>query len=268
MPRLRSRAKVLLPQVGYAEHKHWWEASGHHTCFYDTASSDTNHNQSAVLTALQQHQPDVLVLIHPNNPTADYVSESDLELWRQHLPKNGQIVIDEAFIDPTPERSLTHRLDLPGLVVLRSVGKFFGLPGLRLGFVLADPGTLRQMRTALGPWSVSALAQWAGCRMLADKAWQQAMIPVLVKQSHRQAGQLRAAGYKPAATPLFTSLSLPHEAAAELALHFLQRGIALRYYHQHSEKAWLRLGLAADSAQAAIARALGDVQEGLPRRAI
>nr|WP_246386567.1 threonine-phosphate decarboxylase [Litorivivens lipolytica] len=262
LPRLRAKSKVLLPEVGYAEHRQCWEAVGHEICFYDGASRD------AVSEALTKHQPEVLVLIHPNNPTADIVAAEDLKYWHSLLPSDGQIVVDEAFIDPTPGHSLTSCLHLPGLVILRSVGKFFGLPGLRLGFVLAEPALLRPLREAFGPWPVSSLAQWAGCQMLADRVWQQSMIRELQVQSERQDSLLRATGLSPRSTPLFTSLCLPHEQAENLALALLERGIAPRYYHQHPEWAWLRLGLAPAESMGRLEQALKDIQEGLPRRAI
>ncbi len=258
LPRLRAASKVLLPQVGYAEHRQCWESAGHETCFFE----------GSVTAALRAQRPDVMVLIHPNNPTAEYVDAEDLEHWRSLLPSDGQIVIDEAFIDPTPERSLTPSLGVPGLVILRSVGKFFGLPGLRLGFVLAEPALLRQLREAFGPWPVSSLAQWAGCLMLADRVWQQSMAEELQAQSDRQYRLLCAAGLEPHTTPLFTSVRLPHEQAAQLTMAFLQRGIAPRYYHQHPDWAWLRLGLAPETGQGRLEQALQDIQEGLPRRAI
>lgn len=262
LPRLRAKSKVLLPEVGYAEHRKCWEAAGHAICFYEGASREQ------VSEALIKRRPDVLVLIHPNNPTADYVGAADLEDWRTLLPPDGQIVIDEAFIDPTPERSLVGNLGMPGLVILRSVGKFFGLPGLRLGFVLAEPALLRRLREAFGPWPVCSLAQWAGCHMLADSGWQQAMTQQLLAQSERQCNLLLDAGLEPRSTPLFTSLRLPHDVAADLAIALLQRGIAPRYYHQHPEWAWLRLGLAPAEGIGRLEQGLRDIQEGLPRRAI
>lgn len=262
LPRLRAKSKVLLPRVGYAEHRQCWEAAGHTSCFYEDAG------RKSVSEALRQHQPDVVVLIHPNNPTADYVAAADIEHWRALLPSDGQIVIDEAFIDPTPEHSLVSLLGMSGLVILRSVGKFFGLPGLRLGFVLAEPALLRALREAFGPWSVSSLAQWAGCQMLTSRTWQQSMTRQLLAKSEQQCNLLRAAGLEPHATPLFTSLKLTHEEAAYLALELLKRGIAPRYYHQHPDWAWLRLGLAPADGMDRLEQALKDIQAGLPRRAI
>ena len=63
----------------------------------------------------------------------------------------GWLVVDEAFMDCTPEHSLAAHSHLPGLVVLRSFGKFFGLAGARLGFVLAHAGVLRASPNCLAP---------------------------------------------------------------------------------------------------------------------
>src|SRR3546814_9350861 len=66
--------------------------------------------------------------------------------------------LDEAFADAVPEASVAPACERPGLVVLRSFGKFFGLAGARLGFVLAAPALTERLNAALGPWAVSGPA--------------------------------------------------------------------------------------------------------------
>ena len=79
---------------------------------------------------------------------------------------NGWLVVDEAFMDSTPEQSISPDLPLKNLIVLRSVGKFFGLAGIRAGFVLAEEKVLQVMREHFGPWSISAFAREVSlCRL-------------------------------------------------------------------------------------------------------
>src|SRR5690606_40977662 len=68
----------------------------------------------------------------------------------------------------TPQHSLAAHSHLPGLVVLRSFGKFFGLAGARLGFALAHGGLLRALEEQLGPWPVGGPTRWLGSVLLAD----------------------------------------------------------------------------------------------------
>ncbi|KIZ33002.1 aminotransferase class I/II-fold pyridoxal phosphate-dependent enzyme, partial [Stutzerimonas stutzeri] len=78
----------------------------------------------------------------------------------------GWLLVDEAFMDCTPQHSLAAHSHLPGLVVLRSFGKFFGLAGARLGFALAHDGLLRALEELLGPWAIAGPARWLGSTLL------------------------------------------------------------------------------------------------------
>lgn len=241
LPQLRRQSRVLLPAVGYAEHARCWRQQGHQCHDYHSVQRDD------LAREIRRQRADVLVLIHPNNPTGACVSAGDVLHWRALLPADGQLIVDEAFIDATPAQSLTHLLPLPGLVVLRSIGKFFGLPGLRLGFLLADAARVAECRQALGPWPVNAVAQWAGEIMLADWVWQLQARQQLQSQSQRQAEVLAplasALGAAFTQTAFFSALRLPHAPAQALLSALLGHAIALRYYRQHPRDAWLRISL-------------------------
>jgi len=117
----------------------------------------------------------VLVLIHPNNPTGTRFPVEELLAWQTRLDaRGGWLVVDEAFMDATPEASLAPFCPRSGLILLRSLGKFFGLAGARVGFVLAPPQVLERLAGLLGPWAVSSPARWVATRALADHDWQQA----------------------------------------------------------------------------------------------
>ena len=270
LPALRKPCTVLLPRLGYAEHAHHWQAQGHRCEYYDNADAET------VLEAIAVHHPEVLVVIHPNNPSAERVTRADVLAWQSRLPASGQIIVDEAFVDIQPEASIVPLLPLPGLVVLRSGGKFFGLPGLRLGFLLADEVTVAAVAEALGPWPVNSLAQWAGEIMLADRAWQKQAQARLLAHSAQQFQRVRdslgAMSASITSTAYFISARMPHELAAWLCREMLQRHIVLRYYDQHSDYACLRIGLAASESELmrleSALTALVNLQAGLSNRAI
>lgn len=100
---------------------------------------------------------DLVVLGNPTNPTGVLHDPADLV----RLARPGRVlVVDEAFIDTVPgERgSLAARRDVPGLVVVRSLTKTWGLAGLRVGYVLAEPAMIRTLARAQPLWSVSAPA--------------------------------------------------------------------------------------------------------------
>lgn len=274
LPMLRQHSTVLLPRLAYGEHAHHWQAQGHRCEYYDNAHGNT-HDET-LHAAIEKYQPDVLVLIHPNNPTGERVSQQEVLGWHAKLPAGGQIIIDEAFVDVQPEESLSPLLPVPGLIILRSAGKFFGLPGLRLGFLLADEHTVARVASALGPWPLNSLAQWAGETMLADEYWHQQARERLIERALHQSACLQpllsAFSESASFTNFFISMQMPHKRAEWLCRELLCQHIAVRYYHQHSNYACVRIGLTAsdrdlDRLQSTLTY-LTNIQEGLSSRAI
>lgn len=115
----------------------------------------------------------VLIVGNPNNPDGRSWAPAELLAASAELrAAGGLLVVDEAFADLQPEVSLAPHLDQPGLCVLRSFGKFFGLAGVRLGFALCSPGGLApRLAASLGPWPVSGVTAHLGLRALADRDW-------------------------------------------------------------------------------------------------
>jgi cobalamin biosynthetic protein CobC len=161
LPLLRSVSRVGVIAPGYNEHAHAWRRAGHHV-FELTAE--------ALLA--QVDDVDVMVLIHPNNPGGDRFDLPALLACHARLAaRGGWLVVDEAFMDATPHDSLCPHTGNEGLIVLRSVGKFFGMAGARAGFVCADATLLDAARERLGPWTVSGPTRHALRHALADVAW-------------------------------------------------------------------------------------------------
>jgi len=133
---------------------------------------------------------DLVVVGNPTNPTSVLHPASALE----ELARPGRtLVVDEAFMDAVPgeREALCDRTDLPGLVVLRSLTKTWGLAGLRIGYVLSDPETVRTLEDAQPLWPVSspALAAAEACmepRALAEAA--AAAERIAVDRAHLVAG--------------------------------------------------------------------------------
>ena len=119
---------------------------------------------------------------------------------------------------------------LPNLIVLRSLGKFFGLAGARVGFVAARPDLLAALREAAGPWPLCGPARTLARRALADTAWQDVMRHTLVEASARLARLL--APLDPEGTrrvhPLFVWLPTP--GAESIAAALARQGILVRHF--------------------------------------
>jgi histidinol-phosphate/aromatic aminotransferase/cobyric acid decarboxylase-like protein len=94
------------------------------------------------------------------------------------LTQFGLVVIDEAFMDflpPSRQTSLIRRIaDFDNLVVVRSLTKFYSLPGLRLGYGIAQPERLARWQSWRDPWPVNTLAEAAAIAALQDQAYQTA----------------------------------------------------------------------------------------------
>ncbi|GAB2657546.1 threonine-phosphate decarboxylase CobD [Vibrio panuliri] len=161
---------VALPRIGYKEHQHAWQEM----------RLGENQWRVELYDDLQSQQQiehcDVVVIIHPNNPNGRCYQPSELmHLGDIMTKKGGFLVVDEAFVDCTPNVSLFNHMQermLSGVIVLRSVGKFFGLAGARVGFVFAQQTTLDQMQDLLGPWTVAGPARWAVKQALLNRDWQ------------------------------------------------------------------------------------------------
>ena len=239
LPRLRAACQVGVPHPAYAEHAHAWRAAGHAVAAWDAGLG---------VDAL-----DVLVLVHPNNPSGQSYAQAELLAWHARLAaRGGWLVVDEAFIDATPEASVAGLCPRPGLIVLRGLGKFFGLAGARVGFVLAEPALLGALDDRLGPWAVSAPSRWVARAALADTAWQHSARPALLAAGARLADLLRDHGLAPAGgTALFQWVRTAE--AADWHDRLARQGIltrlfadphSLRFGLPHHEADWARLAAA------------------------
>ncbi len=180
-----------------------------------------------------------VIVGNPNNPTAERVEPGRLLGWHAQLSaRSGTLIVDEAFADTGASGSLAAHTHRAGLVVLRSVGKFFGLAGIRAGFVLACPELIATLRDTLGAWTVSGPARHAVAAAFADAPWQAAARARLAADGDRLAALLRGHGFHVHATPLFSWTADPRAAALHDAL--AKHGIWTRYFAQPSS---VRVGL-------------------------
>ncbi|MFZ4727202.1 MAG: threonine-phosphate decarboxylase CobD [Pseudanabaena sp.] len=115
-----------------------------------------------------------ILINNPHNPTGYLFSRDSL---LPYLEQFALVVIDEAFMDflsPEQQQSLIDLVPLhPNLVILRSLTKFYSLPGLRLGYAIAHPDRLQRWQAWRDPWCVNALAVAAGIAVLEDQEFQQ-----------------------------------------------------------------------------------------------
>lgn len=154
LPRLRAPGEVRIVSPTYNEHAAAFEAAGWRV----TPVADLEATRGA----------EAAVVVNPNNP--------DGRAWRPAAVRaaaasTGLMIVDESFVDADPTVSTAPSLGAPGLVALRSFGKFFGLAGVRLGFALGAAEEVGALAAMLGPWAVSGPALAIGAQALADLDW-------------------------------------------------------------------------------------------------
>jgi cobalamin biosynthesis protein CobC len=239
LPRLFPAGGVAVLSPTYNEHARGWALAGH---------TVTEARRWEELGGAP-----IAVIVNPNNPDGGYFEREELlALAAEKHAKGGALILDEAFADVVPQISLASMAGTPGLVMLRSFGKFFGLAGIRLGFVLAEPALTGRLRQAMGAWAVSGEAIAIGRSALADTLWQNGTRASLRTARQELDADLAAAGTVIGGTDLYRLLQTSH--APALFRQLGQAGIWVRRFADHPR--WLRFGLPAHAEAAERLRAV------------
>jgi len=210
--------RAMIPAPTYNEHRAAFVAAGWQV---------EDHLQAGA---------DALVVVHPNNP--------DGRLWLADAFSAPAVIpvviIDESFCDIAPASSMIALAARPGVVVLKSFGKFWGLAGVRLGFAIGDPAILARLAEALGPWAVAGPALAIGTAALNDPGWAADTRQRLAQDAARLDGLMTGAGAEVVGgTTLFRLYRVADAAAWHDRLARAQ--ILSRVFPYASD--WLRLGL-------------------------
>lgn len=251
LPRLRAPGVVAVLAPSYGEYAPAWRAAGHQVI--ECVAEDLRQQDVEAI--------DVMVLASPNNPDGCYFSREVLLALAQRLSEsNGWLIVDEAFADVDSENSLANIAGMAGaenVIVLRSLGKFFGLAGARVGFCIAAPNVLSRLQEVLGPWPLAHPSRFIAKFGLGDTAWQAAQRQRLYAASGRLVTLLTTNGLPPTGgTALFQYVQCT--VAAALYEHLAQRGLLVRYFAKPSA---LRFGLPEnETVWTRLENALGEVQ--------
>lgn len=219
----KHRVQVVGPT--YEEHAASWRARGHDVEIIDEISAaDAN----------------VVIVVNPNNPDGRLVSPDVLLKTADRLAGRGILIVDEAFADVTPDFSIAPFAGRPGLLILRSFGKFFGLAGLRLGFAIGTAFDADVLRKSLGPWAVAGPALRIGTDALLNRDWQQSTRTRLSRDANRLDELLSSRGLNiEGGTSLYRLAQSSRAASIFEALG--RAGIMVRKFDYNP--AWLRFGL-------------------------
>jgi cobalamin biosynthetic protein CobC len=222
----RGRATILAPT--YSEHARVAELAGH------------NVVEAADVTQLAESR--IAIVVNPNNPDGRIVPKDALLALADRLRRRGGLLlVDEAFMEVGPYGvSLADQTARGNIVVLRSFGKFYGLPGLRLSFAIAPPEIAARIAAAVGPWPVSGAALAVATTALADIAWREKTRGLLAEAAARLDGLIAKAGLELIGGTSLFRLVRTRE-APELFQRLGEAGILVRRFTDYP--AWLRFGL-------------------------
>ena len=237
LPALLAPQPVAIVGPTYGEHARCWARAGHEAMVTDGIAS-------------AEASARVVVIVNPNNPSGRRIGADRLVALAKWLgARGGWLVVDEAFADVAPQISVADHAGRDGLVVLRSLGKFYGLAGARVGFALTSRAMAARLREAFGPWAVGAPALAIAAGALADRVWAKRMQRILAIRRGELESVLEEAGLElVGSTDLFVTVR--HKEASALAERLLDARILVRSFPE--ERSQLRFGI--PGGQRALAR--------------
>jgi histidinol-phosphate aminotransferase len=199
----------------------------------------------------------LLFLCLPNNPTGTTVPEADLRRMIE-ATGNGVVVIDEAYAEYATTNCLPLTGEYPHLIVLRTLSKFCGLAGLRVGYGVCPPAVAEKLHSIRAPYNVNGAGQVAGRVALANRAWLAETV-ALVKAERTRLGQALAA--VPGLTPLpsdanFFLVRVDGGRAQALYEGLMARGIMIRYFTRPDLRDYVRISVGTPEQNTALLAAL------------
>ncbi|MEP3233864.1 MAG: threonine-phosphate decarboxylase [Hyphomicrobiales bacterium] len=240
LPNLFEGEAVSIVSPTYGDHAAAWQRSA---------------RACSLIGSADEHHDGNLVLTNPNNPDGrKYSADELLGLAEKQTRAGSWLIVDEAFADlGDGEKPTAALVDEFNVIILKSIGKFFGLAGVRLGFMVAPPAIIEGMAKQLGSWPVSGPALEIGFQALSNVAWQNETRAFLKAQTDAVLEIFRHASIPVVGgTDLFTLV----DQSSKLALfkELLRAKIYVRSFDYNGN--WLRVGLPANDDELARLKAV------------
>ena len=192
IPRVYRPKKVLIPVPTFTEYEAAVTAAGGEVMSFPLREKDGFH-VDAIEMAFALKGADMAFICNPNNPTGLLIPKSEMrEILNYALKEGVKVVVDETFMDFVDSESLVKdAVQMPHLICLRAFTKFFGMPGLRVGYAVANEETAASLASSLEPWSVSTLAECAAIAALNDWGHIKKTRKLIAKERDRLLSALR-----------------------------------------------------------------------------
>jgi threonine-phosphate decarboxylase len=171
LPQVIKMKKVLLVVPTFSEYESSIRRAGGKVFYYRTNEKEEFCIQPQKLLAELRKGYDALYICNPNNPTGVLTLKKVLkEIAAAARKQSAAVIIDETFIDFNENQSMKHETErFENIYILRSMTKFFALPGLRAGYVISSRENIKKLKAGQEPWSMNVLSQHAGIASLRDK---------------------------------------------------------------------------------------------------
>jgi len=232
-PRLVGGGRGLIVAPAFAEYASALTRSGWQIDYLTLQSGDGFALPLPALREKLAEGYDLLFICNPGNPTGALIPKDDIERVIDLCHESGTfLVLDEAFIDFCEAESAKGVVrQSRRAVLLRSMTKFFAIPGLRLGYAIGAPETIDAIASLQDPWSVNTAAQVAGIASLKDALYCERTRDYVEKERERLAGGLaRFPGlrvFPSRANYILVQLG-NGSTAGELRLQLMKKGILIR----------------------------------------
>lgn len=168
-------SKTLIPSPTFSEYALSCKSRGIEMFFINLRANDFRLDVELFDNIKDGITPNSLFIIcNPNNPTGKLIPKQELAvILRELQDRNSYLLLDEAFMDfvDVNESMVSYIDKYDNLIILKSVTKFFALPGLRLGFVLASPKLIKKFHTLKDPWNINTFAGFVGTEVMGDKQY-------------------------------------------------------------------------------------------------
>lgn len=224
--------KVLIPIPTFCEYERALNNSNISINFYKLKE------KQEFLVSMDEIIPqlpgiDLVFLCNPNNPTGTFLHREEILILVKEIQRRKIfLVLDEAFIDLHEEESFIKEVkNYDHLIILRSLTKFFGLPGLRIGFGVGSSKLIKELKIQKIPWSVNYLAQIAVREVLRDEKFISKSRSFLLEEKeffYQELSNIKGwKVYKPSANFIFIKL-LGNISSEMLQNKLAKKGILIR----------------------------------------
>lgn len=228
--------RILVTAPTFSEYSHAALACGS-SIDYFYLSNEENFELNTELMAGRLSNIDIAFICNPNNPTGNLITNTQIKLLLDKaLTTDTLVVVDESFIDFLPDSNLYSckglLSDYPNLIVLHSLTKFYAVPGLRLGFTLANRSITQLLHKGKDPWNVNTLAQAVGTAALQDIDYQKSSRQFMQNSKQDLWEKLnqfkKLIMYPPSVNFMLVNIRDTGLSSSKLKLSMLEKGILIR----------------------------------------